>query len=688
MMTQDKPPIKQLRQLLAKVLPLSKLQWVLVLLFSTVIYLSLGLGGHEAPVYRLTIDPAESSSGPVKIVFYGHHYKDYLASGALRIPASGWSALTLVDSTTLTAEVQATPLVIYSEGEPLEIGLLHYYAAGVARLVDGNNLVRLIDLRSTPETVPILTVGGERSEVHQSGTIHKKPSIYKVAGVFVLILALLTLIARMQLRQNAGGFDQPIIVKWSEIACYVLPLFAATTLVWLAFWPASTAHDGSLHWYHAVVRGNIEGTYGMTATLFMRLFSYISSSPAWVILFQSSLSALGIALILKELRHLGVPRWTAQIFAIAIAMLPQYPTFFNNLGKDALSAVGILFLVWSLLSITRNMKDGRLNYMSLAVAISAAVFAGVTRIDVAPTAAFTVMLTALFLYIHGRRATSLVFGVSFIVAMIFIPRIALLLSDERQSPNEYQQVQSKGGFAPSTIMSGFYTYHIFSAAVHSGIPLRASDEELFYRIAPRSAWANYDCFMTDTTTTSVSNGLLLSKSEYATYLYEHQGDMAAAVIRIIKDNPRILLNRQSCITKMLWYVGYGEKPFEAPTTMGYDAPISEYITIAGENKSLLPEGIRVSLQEYKGRSEDAQNFWLFWKPALLCYLGLFCVLFRLTVQRDSGLLLMLSVPLVLTVVLAVVIPFPAYRYAYPATLLMTLLCTLAFSRANYRPLKS
>ncbi len=558
----------------------------------------------------------------------------------------------------------------------------------MARLIDGSNIVKLIDLRSTPETVPILMVGGESSEVLQSGTIFKKPSLYKVAGVFVLILALLTLIARMQLRQGAGKFDHPIVVKWSEVIYFALPLFVSTTLVWLAFWPASTAHDGSLHWYHAVVRGNIEGTYGMTATLFMRLFSYLSTSPAWIILFQSVLSAIGIALILKELRYLGVPRWTAQFFAIAIATMPQYATFFNNLGKDALSAVGILFFAWSLLSIARSIKYGQLNYLSLVVAIFAAVFAGAMRVDVMPTVAFTVLLTTIFISINARRATSLVFGVSFIIAMIFIPRIALFFSDERQSPNEYQQVQSKGSFAPSAIMSAFYTYHLFSAAVHSGIPLRASDEEIFYRIAPRSAWANYDCFMTDTTTTSVSNGLLLSKSEYATYLYEHQRDMAAAVIRIVKDNPSILINRQICITKILWYVGYGKKPFEAPTTMGYDVPISEFVSIAGENRSLLPESIRESLQQYKGWSEESPNFWFFWKPALLCYIGLFCVLFRLTVQRDSGLLLMLSLSLSLTAVLALVIPFPAYRYAYPATLLMTLLCTIAFSRANYRLVKS
>lgn len=231
-------------------------------------------------------------------------------------------------------------------------------------------------------------------------------------------------------------------------------------------------------------------------------------------------------------------------------------------------------------------------------------------------------------------------------------------------------------------MANLYIYHLFSAAVHSDIPLSASDVEFFYRIAPRSAWANYDCFMTDTTYIGVSKAVILNQHQYHDLLKEHQLDLAMAVVNIVKKNPSVLIDRQACISKMLWYIGYGDKPFQATATLGYDSVTKEFTSIAGENKSLLPEIIRSAIQKYVRWTEKQSNFWFFWRPALLLYLGLFCVLFRLTVQRDNGLLLMLCLPLTMTFVLALSIPFPAYRYAYPATLLMSLLCTIAFSSAK------
>ena len=201
-MTQNMQRIERIKKLMAVRLPLSKLQWFLVLFFSIIIYLSLGLGDYQSAVYRATIEPAKKSSGPVKVVFYGAHYVDYLASGALFIPKSGWHILSLTDSTTLTAEKHAPSLAIYSEGEPIKIGLLHYADAGVARLVDGNGVVKLISLRSSSESVSVLTVGGDSSDVPQSGNTVLLASLFWHAGVFFFILALLILIARDAIKRH------------------------------------------------------------------------------------------------------------------------------------------------------------------------------------------------------------------------------------------------------------------------------------------------------------------------------------------------------------------------------------------------------------------------------------------------------------------------------------------------------
>ena len=648
------------------------------------------MGGYESAVYRLTIEPAEHSNHPVKVVFYGDNYEDYLASGALHIPASGWHVLTLSDSTTLTAEEHALPLLLYSEGDPIEVALLHYANAGVVLLTSGkNNASKLISLRSNSESVSTLTIGGNASDIRS--VENKQFSFFVLTGVFITIFAVLTLIACMQLRRGDNQSIETIRLGWREIAFFALPLFVSTTIVLLSFWPGNVTYDGSLQWDQAATRGGLSAPLGITATLFLRLFTYLSPSPALVIVIQIFVSALGVALILKQLCYRGVPIWAAQFCSLALAVTPQYPLFFTNLGKDAFSAIGIIFLAWAVLGASRNIKMGIRNYFVLVVLIAAAVLAGVMRFNVLPTVVFMILVFGAFLFFHGERSESFAVVIFFILAVIFVPKISMRLSDEQRLSDKSQlselalleqQLPPKDEDPPLGFAANWPIYHLFSAAVHSGIQLQKSEEELFFRIAPRNAWANYDCFMTDTTFIGVSKERIMSDPQQYAFLKEHQLDLALAVVSIIKSNPSVLLDRQACITKILWYVGYGTKPFQTTATLGYDSVTKEFTSLAGDNKSLLPKKIRSSIRKYVSRTENRSNFWFFWKPALLLYSGLFCVLFRLTVQRDDGILLMLCLPLTLIFVLALVIPFPAYRYVYPATLLMTLLCTLAFIPTN------
>lgn len=685
-MSQDMQGVAKIKQSMAIWNYPSKLQWFLILFFSIVLFLSLGLRDHQLAVYKVTIEPAKNSNGPVKVVLYGNRYEDYLTSGALHVPTSGWHIEKFSDYTTITAVEHAPPLIIYSEDESVVIGLLHYTGAGVARLVDGNNSTKLIPLQANSESVSALSIGGRTSDVQMSGYKTKHISIFILVMVFALILLIFTLIALTQLKNNENIFAPKIVVCWREVLFFALPLLVTTSIVLLSHWPGSVAFDGSLQWFEAVNRGHLNYALGIPTTLFMRLFTYLSMSPAWVIVFQCVLSALGVALVLKELRYRGVPLWVAQSCAILIAITPQYPTFFTNLGKDALSASGLIFLFWSLLFVVRNIKADRLNHLVLFILIISAVFSGVMRINAIPSVVLVVLVTMAYIYYKGHRKPALFFGAVFLLAVIFVPKIAYFLSDEQQSAKvsvtNYKQMNSINTELPLGSFANLYIYQLFSAAVHLGVPLKPSDTALFYRIAPRSAWTNYDCFMVDTTRNSVLKEKILTHEEFAIFLAKHQMDLAAAVYRIVRDNPSILIDQQVCITKMLWYVGYNQKPFLALPTIGYDSVKPEFKLIAGENKSLLQDKIRLAIERYFTWAESKKNFWVFWKPALIIYLGMFILSFHLTVRRDTGLLLVFLIPLSLTIVLALVIPFPAYRYQYPSVLLMSLLCTLAFARPN------
>jgi hypothetical protein len=134
-----------------------------------------------------------------------------------------------------------------------------------------------------------------------------------------------------------------------------------------------------------------------------------------------------------------------------------------------------------------------------------------------------------------------------------------------------------------------------------------------------------------------------------------------------------------CVTRMLWHIGFRERVFQTTATLGYDTIDPRFEQLVGPSHSLLPS-IRQALHRYLYWTESVDWLWLFWKPALPLLLGGFVLGIFLTRRRDPGVMLVATFALVCILLLLVVIPFPAYRYAYPSVLLVTLLSTLALAR--------
>jgi hypothetical protein len=137
--------------------------------------------------------------------------------------------------------------------------------------------------------------------------------------------------------------------------------------------------------------------------------------------------------------------------------------------------------------------------------------------------------------------------------------------------------------------------------------------------------------------------------------------LALAVVRIVLKHPA-LLQRQACITDMLWHTGIGQRPFQVTATLGYDYVDERFIQLAGESGSLLPD-LRQAFQAYNLWTEGEGQFWVFWKPAPPLFIGFFIVGFYLVRTHDRGVLLVALLPLLSVLLLLLVIPFPAYRYA-------------------------
>jgi hypothetical protein len=94
--------------------------------------------------------------------------------------------------------------------------------------------------------------------------------------------------------------------------------------------------------------------------------------------------------------------------------------------------------------------------------------------------------------------------------------------------------------------------------------------------------------------------------------------------------------------------------------------------LAGESRSLLPD-LRQAFQTYNLWTEGEGQFRVFWKPAPPLFIGFLIVGFYLVRTHDRGVLLVALLPLLSVLLLLLVIPFPAYRYAYPSVVVVTLL---------------
>lgn len=653
--------------------------WLASLLAAVVLFLSLDLA-HERPVYRLQVAPAAGYSGSLKVVFYGLRIDALRKEDAISVPAQGWTEVRALDSVTFSAQAGAPPIVIRTADEPVLFGLLRYSQPSAAILSDGAGYQNQIELQSASESIVPFEVGGVNSLIPASAT----QAVYGLPariGIFVLIFLAASAVAfRLMTASCAGPAATP---KRRETLWLALPLALSTAATQLSFYPANVGYDAALQWVQAALGGDLSEPLGYAATYLMRVFVWIDTSPALLVAMQGMLAALAVALVLRELRFRGVPFWSAAAAALILAFTPQYPLFFTNLGKDAISAVGALFFSWALMAAFRTQRGERVPAFLLTSIVCSALVAGLMRGNVMPAIMVAMLFVVILLYRRHTARGAIVAGMVFVALAIAIPNaLSMLAKAERRAflaQSGVEEIQER----PPRLFANLYIYHLFAASVASGVSIDTEDAALFYRLAPRAAWENFDCYMADTTQTSVSQNIQLDRDAYLAFLWNHQLDLAKAVGRILLAHPKILLDRQICVTKMIWHTGVGQLPFQTTAALGFDDQESRFLPLAGPHRSLIPM-LTDAIEQYKSQTETASWFWLFWRPALPLFAGFFIVLMFVARTKDPGVMMAAVAPIASILLLLVVIPFPAYRYAYPAVLMMLLLSTLAFARPQDR----
>ncbi|MGE8638149.1 MAG: hypothetical protein ACN6PR_05895 [Achromobacter sp.] len=654
--------------------------WLALVITAIIIFLSMDLGGLQ-PEYRLKIAPGPDQAGGVRVVFYGKEFDKRLSRGDLKVPAAGWQVIRGTDSTVLAAQAPASPIEIVAHGTPINLALVHHAGGGSLALDNGAGYQRSISLRSANETISSLIIGGPESAVPASGEAPRFSLPFQLFAAAAILTLLLAITWQMTRPGRTGG-TPPRIPRRAETAVLALPFLLATSATLFAFVPGNVSYDGSLQWVQAAERGELFEPLGYPATYLMRLFTLASSSPLPLLAIQSVLAALAMALVLREMRWRGVSFPITLAMATVVAITPQYFSFFTNLGKDPLSLVGMLFFSWALLNLFRQPRDMQTSWSMLAALAGTGLFAGLMRNNVMPIV-LLVLTFALALLFWRRRSYRLV-GVFVCVLMAALAIPKALSNQAAQEVQKYQRPAERVRILPNAdlplgVFTNLYIYHLFSAAMANGIPVPEEEAQPFFAIIPQEKWTQYSCYMTDTTMASLGRNIRFTQQEYNAHLQAHQPAMAKTVLRIVRDHPGLLLDRQMCITKVLWQISVGERPFQATTMLGYDIVDKRFPPLAGESRTLWP-ALRQHIQDYLRWTEDPDRFWFFWKPALPLFIGLFIVGLHLSRKRDIGVMTVAFLPLISLAQLLLVIPFPAYRYAYPSVLILMLLSVLVFSR--------
>ncbi|OHX11665.1 hypothetical protein BI347_18655 [Chromobacterium sphagni] len=646
-------------------LPIS--HWLAIFLTAAALFLSFDLGNKQ-PEYRLRVEPTPGQIGHIHLVFYGSNFR----SGDLTIPASGWSITHRQDSTVLAAEGAVEPVEIRAHSIPLAFGLLHFPAAGSVTLSGAAGYLQKIDLKSSTETVTMLTLGGPTSPVPSSGDV----TLYSTGTQVAIALAVLALLTAIAWRMNHHYSQQTRAPKRMEIIYLALPFLLTTSLTLLAYIPGNASYDGSLQWTQAANRGELLPALGFPATYLMRLFTLVSSSPLPMLVLQSAAAALGTGMVLHQLRHRGVPFIIAMGAAIILAATPQYFAFFTGLGKDPLSLIGALFFTWALLAIFRRPKasPGMLGALAFS-----AVFSGLMRTNAMPVVMLVLVTTLALLFWRQKNRWAIAIGSIAIAVALITPKILTSLAVQEISEHQDTQHHAPTYTLPLGMFANWYIFHLFNAAIASEVNVPEKQAEPFFTLMPKDKWKKFSCHMTDDIIGTIFSNMEFTQTEYLKHLHQHQTTMAMTVLRLAYEHPDFALKRQACITEMLWHTGVDQKPFQTTATLGYDGVDKRFIDLAGESRTKWP-ALRLKIQNYQLWSEQENHFWLFWKPALPFILGIFIVGLYLVNHRDTGAALAFLLPLLSIAILAVVIPFPAYRYAYPGVLLMQLLSVLLFAR--------
>lgn len=446
----------------------------------------------------------------------------------------------------------------------------------------------------------------------------------------LLVLSLALLLGRAP--DSPRGPERPIPLGLS-----LAIVFAGQVLYFLAFHPGLMSNDSVDQWGQSVA-GPIYDYHPAIHTLLHRAFSRTLGSPAGIILLQQVAYAWVVALWVRALGRMGVPR-RALLVTLVVAGTWLVPgLLMATVWKDIAYSLGTLALSYGLL---RQLQTGgkwlarRSTFVWMVLSL-----AGVLLLR------HNGLLTALaslaglfFLSMQRRRVVAL--GLLALTCVVLVKGPLYRWVKVRSTPSSFA-LQNQ--------------VHQMAALVAAGVDLTIEQAQLLERIQPLEVWRNaYYCY---TLTPSYYNDTF-SRPAFDANLKP----FLELLWTLGKAHPEVLWERQRCVSSYVWRVR------QAP-----DAYLYTHHDVIDENeygleaRSLLP-GLKASILEAAQWTRQPGNIEWAWRPSSWLYLCLAAVGLAVLRTRNVRLGWILVPVLANAASLLLLSPSQSMRYAFSAHLL-------------------
>ena len=422
---------------------------------------------------------------------------------------------------------------------------------------------------------------------------------------------------------------------------YALPMIIIWGTSLLIFWPGMMSTDSIDQWGQAL-NGEMTNWHSIFHTFLISLLIRVWDSPAFIAIIQILALSIVFARGIGILQRYGAPKGILWVITLIFAFFPPNIILAITLWKDVAYAIALLALFLCILQIALSKAkwlDERYSWVKLSLAtFSTAVF----RHNGAAVAFGCLVILLLLLQSHRKQ-------------LIHSLLTTILLWVCVQVVGNWLSQSSQTSFSQSNLIS----LSQIAAHVEAGTELENQDRDYLDTVMSLTDW-DYDCCYI---------GTISYNKEFNRDLFLSNTDNNFKIARsLFLRDPQVNIHHQICASNIIWNfvdIRCGFKSMHAFNNFknGKESWI-ESNTYGLEERSYLP-GLISPYTNFLDRLGFFSGYpLLLLRPAFYFYISLFLIIAGSIRQRSTNLLALLAPVLMQTLILAVIIFAPSFRYQY------------------------